>query len=709
MQIIQSIRDKGAAITVSVIVLCLIGFVLMDAKQGNSRMFGSASTSLGKVNGEAILLSDFNKKMTQAESQEEQRSGQRPTGSKINQIRDQVWNQAVAEKIFYSEAEKLGISFTAKELSAILLSNDQVNPFLQEQGMIDPATGKLDINKAQEALRNIKKFKGEQKEAVNAQVIEPLKLTTTVAKYSGLINASAYYPAWMQEKEKAEVKNFANISYVAVTYSEISDSAVKVTDADINEYVKKNKELFKQEAGRKISYITFSQLASADDSMKIKQQVEGLKASFAADTNAKAFVARNTSVTDYNDNFLPKSKIQSSQVDTIVTYPLGTVVGPYVDGSTYVLAKVIGTKQLPDSVKARHILIPTNDPKTGAPVNADSTAKKLADSILNAIKGGADFAALAAKYSSDGSKDKGGDLGTFGYGAMVPEFNDFTFNKTVGSKEVVRTQFGYHVIEIMNQTNFKPAYKIAFVAKDITPSDATINNASLQATKASAQKDAAALSKYASANGLKMIQGTTIIKENDFSIGGLQDARQLVRWAFEAKKGAISEPFNIDDQFVIAVVDKIEEEGQQDAVTARSGAEVIIRNQKKAAIILTKLGATPTLESAATAYQKQVIQAGADSALTLNAQIINGLGMEPKVLGASFNKDYLTKPSPAIEGTMGVYVLKVNSVSQKPADAPDVASQQATSRLSAIRSQTNNWYEGLKKQATIKDTRSKVF
>lgn len=709
MQIIQSIRDKGAAITVSVIVLCLIGFVLMDAKQGNSRMFGSASTSVGKVNGEAILLTDFNKKMNQAESQEEQRSGQRPTGTKINQMREQVWNQVVAEKIFYSEAEKLGISFTAKELSAILLSNDQGNPFMQEQGMVDPATGKLDINKAQEALRNIKKFKGEQKEAVNMQVIEPLKLTTTVAKYSGLINASAYYPTWMQEKEKAEAKKFATISYVAVTYSEISDSAVKVTDADINAYVNKHKELFKQEAGRKISYITFSQLASADDSMKIKQQVESLKAAFAADTNAKAFVARNTSVIDFNDNFLPKSKIQSSQVDTIVTHSVGTVVGPYVDGSTYVLAKVIGTKQLPDSVRARHILIPTNDPQTGAPVNADSTAKKLADSIFNAIKGGADFAALAAKYSSDGSKDKGGDLGTFGYGAMVPEFNDFTFNKPVGSKEVVRTQFGYHIIEIMNQTNFKPAYKIAFVAKDITPSDATINNASLQATKASAEKDAAALSKYAAANGLKMVQSTTIIKENDFSIGALQDARQLVRWAFESKKGAISEPFNIDDQFVVAVIDKIEEEGQQDAATARTGAEVIIRNQKKAAIIQTKLGATPTLESAAAAYKKQVVQAGADSTLTFNAQIINGLGQEPKVIGASFNKDYLVKPSPAIEGSMGVYVLKVNSVNQKPADAPAMEAQQATSRLSAIRSQTNNWYEGLKKQATIKDTRSKVF
>ena len=709
MQIIQKIRDKGAAITVAVIVLCLIGFVLMDAQQGNNKLFGSTSSNVGKVNGETISLTDFNKKMTQAEAQEEQRSGQRPTGSRINQMREQVWNQLVAEKIFIAEAEKLGINFTAKELSAILLSNDQSNPFLQEQGMIDPATGKLDITKAQEALRNIKKFKGEQREAVNTQIIDPLKLTSTVAKYSGLIGASAYYPVWMQEKESAEAKNFAEISYVSIPYTEISDSMVKVTDADINEYVNKNKELFKQEAGRVISYVTFSQLASADDSLKVKMQVESLKAAFAADTNAQAFVARNTSVIDYNDNFLPKSKIQSSQVDTIVKYPVGSIVGPYVDGGTYVLAKVIATKPLPDSVKARHILIPTNNPQTGEIIAADSTAKKLADSIFIAIKGGADFAALALKYSSDGSKDKGGDLGTFGYGAMVPEFNDFTFNKPVGSKEVVKTQFGYHVIEITGQTNFNPAYKIAFVAKDIIPSDVTINNASLQATKASAVKDAAALSKYAAANGLKIIQTPSIIKENDFSVGSLDDARQLVRWVFEADKGEVSEPFSLGDQFVVASVDKIQKEGNQDATTARAGAEVIIRNRKKAAIIQQKLGANPSLESAAAAYKKQVIQAGADSSITFNAQIVNGLGIEPKLIGAAFNKEYQAKPSPPFEGTTGVFVLKVKSIKSKPADAPDVAAQQVSSRIAAIRSQTGNWYEGLKKQAVIKDNRSKVF
>lgn len=709
MQIIQRIRDKGAAITVTVIVLCLIGFILMDSKQGNNQLFGSNTQSLGKVNGETIEIGEFNKRNNQAELQEEQRSGQRPSGTKVNELRDQVWNQIIAERIFFAEAEKLGIGFSPAELSSILLSSEPNNPFMQQQGMTDPATGKLDITKAQEALRNIKKLKGEQRESVNTEIINPLKLTSIVTKYSSLINAGAYYPKWMQEKETAEAKNFAEISYVAIPYNEISDSAVKVTDADINNYVKKNKELFKQDAGRIISYVSFSQLPSQDDSNKVKVQIQEIKTSFIADTNAQAFVARNTSIIDFQDTYLPKAKIQSSQTDSIAKLPVGAVYGPYLDGGSYVVAKMLGSKQLPDSVSARHILIPTVNPQTGEMVNADTSAKKLADSIFNAIKGGADFAALATKYSSDGSKDKGGDLGTFGFGAMVPEFNDFTFNKPVGSKDVVKTQFGYHVIEITNQKNFSPAYKIAFVAKEINSSDLTINNSSLQATKASAVKNAAELSKYVAANGLKMVQNPTPVKENDFSLGGLQEARQLVRWAFDAKKGDVSEPFSIGDEFVVAVVDKVLEEGVQDAETARSGAEAIIRNEKKAAIIKTKLGAAPTLEAAAAAYNKQIQQAGADSSITFSSQIINGVGIEPKMLGAAFNKAFQAKPTPPFAGTSAVYVMKVNSIKTKPADAPEMAAMQDNNRLGAIRSQTNNWFEGLRKQATIKDNRSKMF
>jgi peptidyl-prolyl cis-trans isomerase D len=264
-------------------------------------------------------------------------------------------------------------------------------------------------------------------------------------------------------------------------------------------------------------------------------------------------------------------------------------------------------------------------------------------------------------------------------------------------------------VEVLNQKDFKPGYKVAYIAKEINPSDVTINNASLEATKASAEKDATALAKYAAKNGLKTTQVPSLIKENDYSVGALQDARQLVQWVFKAKKGEVSEPFSIGDQFVVAMVDKINSKGVQDAATARSGCEAIIRNKKKAEMIIKKIGSNPTLESAASAYGKQIMQAGADSSITMAAQIINGVGVEPKMIGASFNKEYQSKVSVPIEGTSAVYLLKVNGIQTKPADNPEMISQQRTSRIGTLRSQVNNWFEGLKKQADIKDERSKFF
>jgi peptidyl-prolyl cis-trans isomerase D len=470
MQIIQTIRDKGAAVVIAVIALSLIGFILMDANSGSKGgggFFNSLSSSVGKVNGEAIEKTEFEKKYNYAfemAKQQSQQSGRNPDAA---QVREQVWNQLVAEKVFYAEADKLGIDFTSKELSAVLSSNDQSNPLLQDKSMLDPSTGSLDLTKVSQALSDIKKAKGERRELIDAQLLEPQKLTSISSKYFALLNASAYYPSWMQEKEKIENNNFANISFVAVPYNVISDSTVKVSDEEISSYVQKHKNDFKQEAGRLISYVAFSQLPNADDSAKTKEIVAALKDGFAAETNINAFIARNTSTIEFDSSYLPKSKIASSAIDTITKQGFGTVYGPYVDGGNYVLAKLLGSKTLPDSVKARHILIPTVNPQTGQPIIEDSIAKKQADSIFNAIKAGASFASLAAQFSSDGSKDKGGDLGTFGYGAMVPEFNDFCFNKTVGAKDVVRTQFGYHIIEILSQKGSSPAYKIAFMAKEI--------------------------------------------------------------------------------------------------------------------------------------------------------------------------------------------------------------------------------------------------
>ena len=427
MQIIQGIRDKGAAIVIVVIALSLIGFILMDAKQGNSSMFGSNTSSLGKVNGNEVNLTEFSKKVKFLEAQEEQQSGKNASANRSAQIREQVWNQIVAEQVFYEETDKLGIVFTSKELETILRSSDPSNPLMQEKEMIDPQTGKLDVAKVNQTLANIKKLKNEQLDALNAQLLDPQKISSASTKYFALLNASAYYPAWMEQSDITDKMKFASISYVGIPYSVISDSTIKVSDNEIEKYIQSHRDLFKQEAGRMISYVSFSQLPNSADSIRTRESIEALKTDFVNETNIKSFLARNMSAIEFDSNYVPKTKISSIATDSIIKLATGSVFGPYLDKNSYVLAKYLGSKSFPDSVNARHILIATVNSQTGEPLLEDSTAKNRADSILTAINGGANFSALALVYSSDGSKDKGGDLGTFGYGIMVPEFNKFCF------------------------------------------------------------------------------------------------------------------------------------------------------------------------------------------------------------------------------------------------------------------------------------------
>jgi peptidyl-prolyl cis-trans isomerase D len=435
-----------------------------------------------------------------------------------------------------------------------------------------------------------------------------------------------------------------------------------------------------------------------------------LKAEFAAETNVKNFIARNASAINFDTNYIPKAKIQSRFLDSITRLPVGSVYGPYVENKNYVIAKMLGSKIMPDSVHARHILIGTVNPQTGQPILEDSIAKKRADSINNAINGGANFAMLAMQFSSDGSKDKGGDLGTFGNGTMVAEFNKFCFEKPVGSRAVVKTQFGYHIIEVLSQKGSSPAYKIGFMAKEIFASEETINNASNEAIKLSAEKDAKKLDAYIQKNGLPKTSVPTLIKENDAAIGQMQDARQLVRWIFEAKKGDVSDPMPVGDQFVVATVDKIYEEGTQDVETAKPMAENAIREEKKAAQIMSALGTNPTLESAAAKYAKEIKMTGADSSLTFKSKIIDSIGNEPKLIGAIFNKTNIGKVAAPLAGKIGVFVFKVNSIAEKATDPNEDKLQMKLEQTAAQRNlAAANWFEGLRKKATVKDNRSKFF
>jgi len=712
MSIIQTIREKGAVIVIALIAISLIGFILMDSmSSGRGSLFGNNNTTtLGVVNGEKIQLDNFNDKVKEVQQQYPNAGS-----SQNNQIMESVWNQMVAQKIVEDQFQKLGITFTPEEMSSIMFSNDA--PQQLKQAFTNKETGEYDIEQAKQWWAQTKKNKNEeQRNAIISQVIEPMRLNSLYTKYTSMIVASMYQPKWLAKELSEEKNKFATISYVAVPYSVINDNAVKVSDDDIQSYLDNNKLKYKQEPGVMVSYVAFSAAANAEDSARIFQSLKDLKPQFAADSNAKFFLGRNSSAIPYFDGYVPKSKMQSPYKDSIISLPQGGVFGPYLDGKNYVLAKKIDTKILPDSIKCRHILIGTTDPQTQQPIMDDSTAHRIADSIATAIKNGASFDSLDAKYSTDQvAKQQNGvmtfDLMTIESDNFSPEFAAFLLNDNGETKKVVKTQFGWHYIEILDKTNLEPAYKIAYMAKEIAPSDQTINAANTAAIKLSGSAtDVKSFNAYVAKHGLKKVDVPTEVKENDFQLGDLEDARALIKWAFSAKEGQVSEPFAVKDDYVVAVVDKKLKAGVPDVSTARPMVEGIIMNRKKADQIKAKLNNPTTLEAAAAPYHLQVLNSGADSTLTFNAQIINGIGNEPKVAGAAFDKEFQTKVSPAFAGNSGVFVIKVNSVNAKAPLSPEIEKLQMNDELNKnIQDALSQSFNSLKKMADIKDNRSRFF
>jgi peptidyl-prolyl cis-trans isomerase D len=510
----------------------------------------------------------------------------------------------------------------------------------------------------------------------------------------------------MAEKMNSDNSQVSSINYVSTPYLSIPDSTVKVSDEEIRDYVDKHKDQYKQEESRSIAYVTFNAAPTSGDSSAILQQLENLKKDFSASTDPTAFIARNGSEIPYFDGYVSKSKLQVPNKDSIIMLPIGGIFGPYIDNNSYVYAKMIDVKTMPDSVRARHILVSMVDQR-GQPTLDDSTAKNRIDSIKNLIDKGQRFDSVAAKLSDDGSKTKGGDLGYFTQGQMVKEFNDFCFTGKTGDKKIVKTQYGYHYIEITDQKKFEPAYKIAYLAKRIDASPETDQTAAGLANQfAGENRNQKAFDDNVQKKGMQKLLAVDI-QPTDFSIQGLGANRQLVRWLFEAELGDVSEPFNVGDKYVVAMVTEINHKGTMSVTKARPLVDGILRNRKKADQIIKKIGNASTLEAVAAATNQQVLKA---DSLSFASPYIPNVGQEAKVTGSAFNRQLLGKPaSYPIPGNGGVFVIKVNAIGAKANYETDPEQFRKSQLIMQQNMLQRGITEALKNSAAIDDYRGKFF
>lgn len=704
MSIIQDIRDKYAKLTVILVALALLGFILTDYFAGKSRMSGNVAQTIGSVNGTSISFDEFNQKVIQAE--ENLKAQGYPQGAALSQqALEQAWNQEVGQLLLKAELKELGIDVGKKELADLLYGagapQDLQNQFRDPKtGVFNPALAKQNIDQA------LKSGTPEQKTSI-ANYIDALANMRMADKYLALFANSINYPRWYIEKQSAENSQLARISFVRELYTSIPDSAVKVSDEEIKAYINKNKTQFKQQESRAIQFVAFSASPSAQDSSAAFTSLVNQKERFATTDNLEQFLAGEGA--PFYNGYINGKAIQQAVKDSLFKLAPGATFGPYLDADRYVIARMVGSVRMPDTVSVRHILISTQS-------RDSATAYNLCDSIQKAIAGGSNFDSLTAKFSDDpGSKNNGGKYENVPSGQMVAPFNDFIFLKPTGAKGIVKTDFGFHYIEILSQKGGGSGYKIAYLPQEIVASQETDNLALNKANEfAGDSKELKSFNdnyeKKLKAQGILKSVATDITPVS-YEVRGVGASRSFVRAIYEASKGEVLKPERVDNNYVVAIVTDVNEEGTASVETARLSVDPILRNKKKAELLRKKVGTVTTLEAAATALGGKQIEVADSIRFTGSLPF----GYEPRVAGATFNVANQGKVVPAvIEGLSGVFVVKVENLSSTPVMDGDVITQresryQQAKQAYANQYSPNNPVSILRNAATIKDRRQERY
>ena len=699
MALIGTIRKNGW-ILIALMTLALGGFILMEIISNAQRNSAGDVNTLGKVNGTEIRRGDFEdyEKLVYANAK-----------SNTFQVRGQIWDYFVESALINQEAEALGLGVDGEELKELEFG---MNPSPIIADRFKGADGQ--VNRQQ--LASIKaaieggQFTDPLNRAYWATQEKEIIKERLQNKIITLVTKGMYTPSWQAEMAFRENNERIDFCYVRIPYDKVKDEEAPLTDADFSAYLKQNPHLYDQtEESRVVNYVSFDVLPTAADTLANREAVAKLVEGLRTATNDSAFITVNNGVLE--NTYKAKAALPPAIADTLLKLAPGTVVGPYLDGGAWTIAKILDRKVVADSARARHILLPTANPG----------GEKIIDSLQALIQNGrARFDSLAQQNSSDGgSKIKGGDLGWFAAGQMVPEFNAIVFYEgEQGKLYKVQTQFGWHLIEITGKKFIKndSSVKAAYISQRVEPSELTQQTVKDRAVAFVQQaKTIADFTKLAAEQNLK-VETSAGLKANDFTVGQLgagEYSRDIVQWAFNEKTKASQVSQEVfafrdanggyfDSRYVVMALKSMASKGSASVATLKAlpEAETKVRNQKKGEILKAKIAANTDLPGLAAQWGVEVDTARGTSMMQA--------GGEPRILGTVFTlaKDATSGP---IIGNSGVYVVKPITEKlqvQVPADLTLFRKQVSSQAAAAVKS---NLLNSMKRTADLRDNRNRFF
>ena len=706
MATIQRIRQRSGLLVV-VVFVALIAFLLGDLfRSGGSKFFGDPNV-IGTVNGRDITRQELSQGM------EELRAGnpEQYANTTSIQLANFVWNNIVTEELLSAELSAAGMSVSEQEIYFDIITNPNIRQNFAG------ANGQFDENMFKSYIAQVRDNRDASEQSVEMWT-QWLSFERAVAnqaqnfKYTNAIEKAIFMPAGLAETEINRGDAQHPAQYVYVPYIDVNEDEINVSDEDAKRYFNAHKEDFSQEEGRNIEFINFPLAPSESDREGVRAELASLSFEWLNVEDDSVFVNQHSDVR-FQSEYYTTTELVGTGLDTLVDgQSVGFQKGPIDLGGAFAVVKLVDRKTVPDSAKARHILIPfAGATRADASVTRNpQEAKVLADSLFAYIEGNPSaFESVSEAFSSDVvAKEKGGDLGYFSRGSMAKPFENFCFFRKNGSMGVVPTQFGWHVIQVTDQKGENDVYKIGQIIREILPSDETIqtlyNQASGYAAEAQTAEDYRAL---ATEKGFFLRPARNLGRFEEV-VSGLGTARRVVRWAWDddREEGNIGLLENDGNGYVVVVLtDKLEEGTSPFEMVQAQCLEAAKKDAKKA-LVLERLenaseGAA-TIEAVATAAGKEV--------RTLSFRIsqfnISGVGNEAKVVGTICGLEPGTL-SPVILGENGAFMAITSPANPAPQiDYTNMAQNTQRSIRNLVGTQA---YKALQDKAKIEDMRYMMF
>ncbi len=668
MAVIGKIREKSSLVMI-IIGIGMLGFLFQDGAQ--SLLSGSADNSLGEIGDLEITGQEFDQRLQNALTQWENQNKSTATNEVRESFKEEVWNEIIREVVLESQFKELGIAVSPEELFDMVQGNDP-HPQVQ-QAFTDPNSGVFNPSQVLQFLKSLETMPAENK---NQWLLfeEGIEKERIASKYNNLLTKGLYPTTSLVKRSYVEQNEKRNIKFVAKRYASVNDSTISVTDEELLAYYNKHKNEYKQDASREIEFVKFDVEPSKADITEAKKWIKEIAEEFKITDDDSSFVVYNSEI-PLDETFIGEDAMPLGLDSGFFYAEIGTTSPIYEENGAFMVTKLSKVKMVPDSVKARHILLKATEQPS------DTLLKTRIENIKSKIEDGADFATLAKDSSEDVvSALEGGDLGWFKEGTMVPTFNDACFDGKVGDLVIVESQFGVHLIEVMAQANKSRKIQLATVARQNVPSnetfDAVFAKASMFYSNCSTSE---AFTKATEGEEYAKFVATEV-KVADKDIPGMTNVRELVRWSFNNEKGSVSEPKQFENTFVVAHLSDVKEEGIATMEQVEIQVELGAKKEKKAAMFKKEMAGAATLEELAAKIGAEVEPA---NDVTFSAYAIPGMGQELRINGmaSTLQQGQMSIP---IEGQTGVFVIRIESVIPAP----------VTEDYSAIRSQLVQNYNG---------------